>query len=342
MVILDGSQGEGGGQILRSALALSLITGQAFRIDNIRAGRARPGLLRQHLTAVEAAATIGNARVEGAAIGARSVAFAPSKLQGGAFMFSVGTAGSTTLVLQTVLPALLTAPAPSTIILEGGTHNPSAPPFDFLADVYLPLVARMGPQVKVVLERPGFYPAGGGRLRVEVAPTPSLSPLVLLERGAIKRRHARVLIANLPRAIAAREVEVVASRLGLASQDCVIEQRSDSAGPGNAVLVYVEAEHVTEVMVGFGEKRVRAEAVAEEVATAATEYLESDVPVGPHLADQLVLLLALAQGSCFRTSTPTMHARTQLETISKFMGRVVHAEQEAAGTWRFDGRSVAS
>lgn len=338
MIYLDGSEGEGGGQILRSALALSLITGQPFVIDNIRAGRSRPGLLRQHLTAVQAAAQVGNAQVDGAIIGSSRVSFTPTKVEGGAFSFSVGTAGSTTLVLQTVLPALITAPGASTIVLEGGTHNPSAPPFNFLADTYLPLLARMGPRVTAVLERPGFYPAGGGRWRVEVQPAQRLLPLVVLERGKVQRCHARVVVANLPRSIAKREMSVLASRLGLTDENCVIEHRTDSAGPGNVVLVHVQAENVTEVVTGFGQKSVRAEAVAAEAATAAQDYLASNVPVGPHLADQLILLAALAKGSCFRTSTPTMHAHTQLRTVERFLGRVVSGEQEASGSWRFDSR----
>lgn len=338
MIVLDGSEGEGGGQILRSALALSLITGQPFTIDNIRAGRARPGLLRQHLTAVQAAAQVGNAQSDGGFIGSSRISFAPTKVQGGAFSFSVGTAGSTTLVLQTVLPALIMAPGPSTIVLEGGTHNPSAPPFEFLADTYLPLLARMGPTVSAALERPGFYPAGGGRLRIEVQPVKELLPLTLLERGEVKRCHARVVVANLPRSIATRELATLTSRLGLSAADCVIEHCTDSAGPGNVVLVHMQAENVTEVFVGFGQKNVRAEAVADAAATAAQDYVDSRVPVGPHLADQLILLLALAKGSCFRTSIPTKHSLSQLKTIERFLGRVVHGEQEASGAWRFDSR----
>src|SRR6185369_8211050 len=174
MIALDGSQGEGGGQILRSALALSLVTGTPFRIDNIRARRARPGLMRQHLTAVEAAAAVGAARTSGAALGSRSLTFAPTTVKAGEHTFSVGTAGSATLVLQTVLPSLLTADRPSSLVLEGGTHNPSSPPFDFLAKAFLPIVAGMGAQVEATLERPGFYPAGGGRFRVTVAPAKAL------------------------------------------------------------------------------------------------------------------------------------------------------------------------
>lgn len=165
MLDLDGSQGEGGGQILRSSLALSMVTGTPVRIRNVRARRPKPGLMRQHLVAVQAAARIGGARVTGTEIGSSTLTFIPGTVKPGEHELSVGSAGSTTLVLQTVLPALLCASEPSLLILEGGTHNPMAPPFEFLERTYLPLVNRMGPRVHAELERAGSYPAGGGRDR---------------------------------------------------------------------------------------------------------------------------------------------------------------------------------
>src|SRR5919109_679677 len=166
MLTLDGSFGEGGGQILRTALGLSLVTGQPFRMFKVRAGRPKPGLQAQHLAAVKAAATIGCAEVEGATLGSQELVFAPKQITPGEYAFAVGTAGSATLVLQTVLPALMSASTPSSLILEGGTHNPLAPPFEFLLKVFLPLVHRMGPAVKVKLDRHGFYPGGAGKMRV--------------------------------------------------------------------------------------------------------------------------------------------------------------------------------
>ena len=187
MIIIDGSQGEGGGQIVRSSLALSLVTGKPVTIDRIRARRSRPGLMRQHLTAFQAAAQIGNADVEGDSIGSSKVTFQPHDLLPGDYSFNIGTAGSTMLVLQTVLPALMVADGPSTIVLEGGTHNPLAPPFDFLARAYAPLVERLGPRIRMRLERPGFYPAGGGRAVVTIEPARQLVPLNLMERGDLTR-----------------------------------------------------------------------------------------------------------------------------------------------------------
>lgn len=338
MLVLDGSQGEGGGQILRSALALSLATGTPFRIDNIRAGRPRPGLMRQHLTAVEAAAAVGQAELSGAAVGARSLFFRPGTVQGGIHSFSVGTAGSATLVLQTVLPALATAAAPTRISVEGGTHNPAAPPFDFLAAAYLPLLRRMGPDVQIVLERRGFYPAGGGRFRAEITPVARLEPLVLDSRGEIRAKRGRAIVANLPRAIGGREIAVLAERLGWRADSFTVQTEDDTPGPGNVVVVEIESEAVTEVFTGFGEKGVRAETVAERVAAEAHAYLVAGVPVGAHLADQLTLLLALAGEGSFRTVAPTEHTRTQVDVIARFLGPVVTLSEEPDGTWRVAAR----
>jgi RNA 3'-terminal phosphate cyclase (ATP) len=334
MLVLDGSQGEGGGQILRSALALSLTTGTPFRIENIRAGRPRPGLMRQHLTAVEAAAAVGGAQISGAAVGSQSVTFAPTGVKAGQYAFSVGTAGSATLVLQTVLPCLLTADGPSSLVLEGGTHNPSSPPFDFLAKAFLPLVARMGAQVEATLERPGFYPAGGGRFHVTVTPTKALAPLVLEHRGEVRARRVRAIVANLPRAVGERELNRFAARTHWDSSAFSLEVVPSPVGPGNVLIAEVESEHVTEVFTGFGEKQVRAETVANACADEVLTYLATDAPVGAHLADQLVLLFALSGEGTFRTTRPTTHTRTQLDVIPRFLSTAMTCTDDADGTCR--------
>jgi len=324
MLTIDGSRGEGGGQILRSSLALALATGTPFRIERIRAGRARPGLMRQHLTALEAATAVGDASVEGAAIGSREVVFRPGRVRAGTYRFAVGTAGSAGLVLQTVLLPLATAGAPSALALEGGTHNPHAPPFDFLAGAFLPLLRRMGARVEARLERAGFYPAGGGRMAIEIGEALALTPLDLPTRGTTLRRRARALVSRLPRQIGDRELAVVRSRLGWAADELeVVVLGEGMAGPGNVLLLEIESAHVTEVFTGFGEVGVRAEAVAEQAAQEARSYLAADVPVGPHLADQLLLPLALAGGGRFRTVPLTRHATTNIEVIRQFLGRSI-------------------
>jgi RNA 3'-terminal phosphate cyclase (ATP) len=236
MITIDGSQGEGGGQILRTSLALSLITGQPFRMERVRARRQKPGLLKQHLTAVEAAKTVGCAEVTGAALGSQTLEFTPGPVTPGNYRFAVGAAGSATLVLQTVLPALLTASGLSTLTLEGGTHNPMAPPFDFLEKSFMPLIHRMGPSVELKLRRPGFYPAGGGRFHARVEPVKKLSRLDLLERGPIRSRQARVLVSKLPEHVAERELTVVRDELKWRADECGVEAVPYPVGPGNAVV----------------------------------------------------------------------------------------------------------
>ena len=327
-IVIDGSQGEGGGQILRTSLALSLVTGKPFRIEKIRANRPKPGLMRQHLTAVEAAARVGCAKVEGGAIGSRELTFIPGAVNAGVYQFSVGTAGSATLVLQTVLPALLTANGPSTLTLEGGTHNPFAPPFDFLQKTFLPIVNRMGPRVTATLERPGFYPAGGGRFSVTIQPAGKLAAFDLLERGEIRARRARAITAGLPRHIAERELDYIGKKMGWDRTQLEAEQSPQSRGPGNVVLIEIESEHVTEVVTAFGEQGVPAEAVAEKAVKEARAYLAAEVPVGEHLADQLLLPLALAGGGSFRTMPLSRHSQTNIEVIRRFLPVNISVEED--------------
>ncbi|MEO7331031.1 MAG: RNA 3'-terminal phosphate cyclase [Minicystis sp.] len=336
MFTIDGSAGEGGGQILRSSLALSLITGEAVKVGAIRKGRARPGLMRQHLAAVKAAVEIGDGEVSGAELGSKEIVFRPGKVRPGEYTFRIGTAGSTTLVLQTVLPALLRASGPSSITLEGGTDNPMAPPFDFLAQAYLPLVRRMGPATAITLEARGFYPAGGGRFTVTVTPSAELAPLHLLERGEIRARRLTAVVANLPASVAMREIATASARLGWEQSWCKPEVIKGAPGPGNVVSIAIESEHVTEVFTGFGEKSVRAEQVAERVAREAQAYLDAGVPVGEHLADQLLLLMALAGGGSFRTVEPSSHSTTHIALLRQILGTKIRAEREDDKVWRVE------
>jgi RNA 3'-terminal phosphate cyclase (ATP) len=333
MLTIDGSSGEGGGQILRTSLALSTVTGKPFRIEKIRARRPKPGLLRQHLTAVKAAATISSATVDGAELGAGALTFTPGSVTPGEFAFAVGTAGSATLVLQTVLPALLIAPSPSRLILEGGTHNPMAPPFDFLVKSFLPLVNRMGPTVTAELERSGFYPAGGGRFSVSITPATRLLPLEMLERGAIRSIKARAVVANLVRSIAVREVNLVGRLLSLPDDSLIAEEIQGALGPGNAVTVEIETAHHTEVFTGFGEVNVRAEGVAAKVAQEARAYIASGVPIGIHLADQLLIPVALAGVGRFRTGPLSRHTTTNLEVIRQFLDVEIDLLEEPKRIW---------
>jgi RNA 3'-terminal phosphate cyclase (ATP) len=333
---IDGASGEGGGQVLRSALALSLVTGTPFRIVNIRAGRKRPGLMRQHLTAVGAATEIGGATVNGAEVGSRELTFEPGPVRSGDYRFSVGTAGSATLVFQTVFPALALAKGRSTVTVEGGTHNPMAPPFDFLARAFLPLVERMGPRAAAVLDRPGFYPAGGGRFTVTIDPAPAFGPLELLERGELRSRRATAVVAQLAGSIAERELKAVRERLGWDASVCHVRSVDGAVGPGNVVSVEVESEHVTELFTGFGERGVSAERVGAGVADEAREYLAAGVPVGRHLADQLLLPMALGGGGRFRTVRPSSHTTTHVGLLRAFLGSEIQAREVGENAWEIE------
>jgi|SRR5579863_7931915 len=338
IIHIDGSQGEGGGQVLRSSLALSLVTGRPLTIGNIRAGRAKPGLMRQHLTAVNAAVEICGGSATGAAIGCKTLSFEPQSVRAGEYKFSVGTAGSATLVLQTVLPALLTAEGPTTLILEGGTHNAWAPPFDFLQKAFIPLINRMGPRVDVELERHGFYPAGGGRIRVQVEPSAALHGFDLYERGELVGHRVRVLLSSLPAHIGEREASTIARKLSWDAACCAVED-VNSPGPGNAILVEVDSEHVVEVFSGFGRQGVKAEHVAADAVKDVRTYLAAGVPVGEYLADQLILPLGISawqkdneaaatagrgrvrqRGGAYRTLPLSRHSTTHIDLLRQILG----------------------
>jgi len=328
MIRIDGSSGEGGGQILRSSLSLSLATGKPFRIENIRAKRERPGLLRQHLTAVLAASEIGGGEVEGAALGSKTLTFIPGIVRPGKHRFVIGTAGSSTLVFQTILPALMMASGSSNITIEGGTHNQAAPPFDFLEKCFLPVINRLGPRVSVNLERYGFYPAGGGCFTATVEPCEHLSPTDLTERGEITHRSVLAIVANLSPAIARREIETVVHSLNWEKECMQLVETRNSVGPGNVVLIEVgTSAGMTELFCGFGRLGASAEAVKE-----ARAYIASEAAVGEHLADQLLLPLALAGGGVFTASKLNRHARTNMDVVSTFLPVRFEIHEESGRT----------
>lgn len=333
MLFVDGSLGEGGGQVLRTSLALSLVTGQPFAIEKIRAGRPKPGLQRQHLTAVHAAAEVGGAAVEGDALGSQRLVFKPRSVRGGAFRFAIATAGSTTLVLQTVLPALWAAGEPSTVELQGGTHNPLAPPFDFLQHAFAPVMHRMGAPLQLGIDTHGFYPAGGGRWRAAVQPA-AWTPCELLGTSERPQCRARIVLSRLAHRIGEREASTLRARLGLRADEVTIEE-VESPGPGNAVHVRVQLGEVTEVVTALGERGVLAEDVAAAAANEVEALLAAKVPVGEHLADQLLLPMALAGGGAFRTVPPSLHTTTNAQVIERFLPVAFAMAEDGArpGTW---------
>lgn len=328
-IVIDGSFGEGGGQIIRTSLSASLMTGTPVELIHIRAKRSRPGLLAQHLTAVRAAAEIGNAGVDGDQLGSDRLTFRPGPVRPGKYRFDVGTAGSASLVLQTVLVPLAEAGGESEVTISGGTHNVGAPPYEFLELAFLPVLRRMGVDVDLQLVRPGFHPAGGGQIRATIREA-QWRPLTLTGRGEIRSVQARAIVSRLPVSIAHRELAVLKQRLGWPA-DALTAQEVDAYGPGNAVVAIVESEHITEVFTGFGRRGLPAEKVAESVADEVDDYLRAGVPVGVHLADQLLLPIVRAPGSRFLTHSPSQHFETNLEVLRSFYATRITVEETDAG-----------
>jgi RNA 3'-terminal phosphate cyclase (ATP) len=327
MTVIDGSFGEGGGQILRTGLGLALFTGQAFKIENIRAGRKKPGLLRQHLTAVKAAQEISLARVNGAEIKSRELVFYPGKIKPGNYRFDVGTAGSSTLVLQTLLPALLTGEGEWDITFAGGTHNPFAPPFEFLKETFFGVLEKMGAVIQASLVSYGFYPAGGGRFRVKVKGSGrgGLQKISLEQRGKPIEHSASCIVSKIPFDIAADEAAVIARQLGWDLRWCkALEVKS--AGPGNIAMITVKYENITMVFTGFGQRGISRERVAETLVKQVKYYLEKDLVVDEYLADQLLVPMAVAGGGSFITGKPSLHTLTNIEIIREFTNQEIQCQ----------------
>lgn len=289
--------------------------------------------MRQHLTAVRAAQEVSDAGVAGAEVGSLELTFKPGAVSAGDFTFTIGTAGSTTLVAQTVLPALLLAGGPSTMVLEGGTHNMKSPPFDFLDLCFLPQLRRMGAEVTASLTRPGFYPAGGGSIAFAVPGGAELSCIEIHERGERTGEHARAVVANLSPGIARRELAVVSRRLGWPEESLHVVEDGRTPGPGNVLMLTLEFEHVTELFSGFGQIGVTAEAVAERTVKDLRRYLKRDVAVGPYLADQLLLPMALVGGGRFTTTAPSRHTVTNAGVIQRFLPVRIVWEETNDGVW---------
>lgn len=333
VIELDGAIG--GGQVLRSALSLSMVTGQAFRIERIRAKRSRPGLLRQHLTAVMAAAEVCGARTQGAELGSQALSFEPGPIRGGDYRFAIGTAGSCTLVLQTLLPALLLAPQASRVRVSGGTHNPLAPPTDFLNRSWLPLLRRMGAEVELTLLRHGFVPAGGGEIDVMVQPS-KLSAVHLCDRGLPLSQRAFALTAGLAPSVGVRELDRVGRRLSMAPEELSAVILDPVCGPGNVLLLEYAFEHVTEIFSAFGQASLRSEKVADAAIDQAVDWLHSGAAVAEHLADQLLLPMVLAGGGSFTTPRMTEHLHSNISVIERFVPLAIQCQIEGTGRLRVE------
>jgi RNA 3'-terminal phosphate cyclase (ATP) len=342
--VIDGSSGEGGGQVLRTSLALAIITGRPVRIEHIRAGRKNPGLRPQHLTGVRAAAAICGARLEGDDLNSQTIAFVPGgPARPGRYTFDVaeaargGSAGSVGLVLQTVLLPLALADGESLLTLRGGTHVAWAPSVSYLEHVFLPLMARMGVHAQIELDRWGFYPAGGGEMRVTIAGREGpLHSIQMAERGALQRVWGLAVAMNLPAHIPQRMANRASNVLAEAGLQAQMEpRRLRGAGPGAGIFVLAEYAQATAGFTAYGRKGLPAERVAEAACEELLAHHHSGAPVDPYLADQLVLPMVLAEGeSRASTSQVSQHLLTNVSVVQRFLGRevTVDGELRKAGT----------
>lgn len=321
MIEIDGTRGEGGGQILRSALTLSLLTGKPFRLYNIRARRARPGLQPQHLKAVQAAAEVGDARITGAEPGALTLKFEPGQVRSGNYYFDIGTAGATSLVLQTLYLPLALADTPSRVTIRGGTHVPLSPCFHYLGWHWQRFLETMGLSLSLTLERAGFYPPGGGIIHAHIQPTRGVRPVQLLERGRLQQIRGLSAVANLPDSVAERQRDQALSRLSGQAAPCSIEiERLPAPSRGTVLLLLAEFEHSQACFFGLGARGKRAERVADEAVNELLGFLGTDGAVDSYLADQLLLPLAVARGaSVLRTAQVTSHLLTNADVIRDFL-----------------------
>jgi RNA 3'-terminal phosphate cyclase (ATP) len=344
MIEIDGSYGEGGGQILRTALSLSCLFKKPFRIFNIRKARKKPGLMPQHLTCVRAAQLLSDAEVMGDDKGSTELLFLPKEVKGGDFYFDIGTAGSTSLVLQTLIPAVVfskiinTPPFPpllkrgereflkekTTIILKGGTHVPFSPCFHYLAGVFAYFLKKIGVDIKLAIDSYGFYPKGGGKVRADIFPIKNIKTLNIMERGRILRLRGYSGVGNLPLTIAERQKGALLKKIYSQIKDlnCPVDiELLNVSTPGQGTFIFLQSESENSIagFTSLGERGKRAEAVGEEAAMEFLRYYSTNAALDPHISDQIVLYLSLCKKeSVFTTSCITQHLLTNLWVIGLF------------------------
>lgn len=324
MIEIDGSFGEGGGQILRTALSLSCLFRKPFRMFNIRKGRRKPGLMPQHITCVRSAQLISNAIVNGDHMGSLDLVFRPDEVAGGDFLFDIGTAGSTMLVLQTLVPSLAFSNNRTSVILKGGTHVPFSPSYHYMKEIFLPFLERLGVRMILTIESYGFYPRGGGVVRAEVMPMSTVRPLSIAGRGGIVSLTGCSGAGNLPLSIAERQRDGLTEKLDSSPEgrDCSADiEVVHVPTPGQGTFIFLKAE-TENSFAGFsavGQRGKRAELVGEEAADEFLQYYRTGAALDPYLADQIVLYLSLCkEESAFTTSRITRHLETNLRVIGLF------------------------
>lgn len=330
---IDGSHGEGGGQILRTTLALAALLGRPVEIRNIRAGRKKSGLRPQHLMAVKAMTLITGATVRGAELGSVHLSFQPQKLFSGSYSLDVGTAGSVSLVLQTMLPALNFADARSQVIVTGGTHVPWSPCFHYLGGVFVPALQRMGGSVRVEISRWGWYPKGGGKVIASVSPVPELIGVDFIQRGEMLGAYLLSAVSNLPESIAERQRDQVLKRFRDHSDEVPRVDLVTGPSPGQGTVVFLRAEFKNGAggFTSLGKRGKPAEKVADDACSDYFGFMSSGAAVDEHLADQLVLYMAIARGrSSFITTRITEHLKTNMWVIEQFLPVRFEVDEESS------------
>ena len=335
MLDIDGAHGEGGGQLLRTAVALSAVTGRALRMRDIRARRKKPGLAAQHLTAVRAVGALCDARIEGLALGARELSFVPGAPRGGEFRFDVGTAGSVTLVLQALVPAMIAGGAACRVLVTGGTDVRAAPPLDYFRAVLLGLLGRMGARLRLAAHRRGYFPGGGGEVELTVEPGARLRPLAAESPGRLLELRGAAHVGNLPAHIAARMREAALQALGeRAAIDVAVLGEDGAQGRGGAVVAWAETEASVLGAGEVAERGVPAETLGARVGAGLRADLAAGASLDVHAADQLLVYLALAGGrSVFTARTLSSHARTAIWLIEQFLPVRFSVAPHGALTW---------
>jgi len=343
MIEIDGAAGEGGGQILRTALALSALTGKPFEMFRIRANRPRPGLRPQHLESVKAAARVCSGRVEGAAEESDRLRFIPGSLRPGRHRFEIRTAGSACLLLQTIYLPLAFARGESRVEIRGGTHVPWSPCFDYLRLQWAPWLARAGVSVSLRMKRAGFYPLGGGEMQAEIEPVGAIRPIRCVNRGRLVALKVFSIVANLPDHVADRQAERVCHRLERRGYKVATEfGRVESPGRGSFVAVTATFEDGAACYTALGARGKPAEKVGDEAGRAMEAFLESEAVMDEYLADQILLPLSLAPGeSEYTTPAVTGHLTTNADVIRRFLGAEIEIEGEQGepGRVRVRGRA---
>jgi RNA 3'-terminal phosphate cyclase (ATP) len=342
MIEIDGSFGEGGGQVLRTSLSLSCLLNKTFRIFNIRKKRKKPGLMPQHLMGIRSLKLISNAKVKGDSQGSTELLFEPGEVKAGDYFFDIGTAGSTSLLLQAILPPLIFAEHKSSLTLKGGTHVTFSPPFHYISKVFIPILKRFGMTAEAAIESYGFYPKGGGRVHVEIRPAEKIEAVNYLERGRLERVYGFSGVGNLPVRIAERQKNAALTSLISQGINAEIETISvPTPGQGTFIFLAAETENCLAGFSSIGERGKKAELVGKEAANKFLDYYSTSACFDLYLSDQVVLYLAIAKGeSSFTTAEISNHLLTNLWVIEKFLGirYTIEGETGKPGKVTIEGR----